>query len=133
MTKAGMAGATRTTDTYLDQTLAALADPVRRRAIELLHEKARRASDLARELRVSPSRMSQHLRILRRSGVIEDDGLEEDARVKLYRLKPQPFSALRSWIDEVERFWALELAAFRVHAERRSSREPSGGKRSKKG
>jgi DNA-binding transcriptional ArsR family regulator len=106
----------------LDQTLAALADPVRRRTIELLHAKPRRAGDLARELRVSPSRMSQHLRVLRRCGVIEDDGLEHDARVKLYRLKPQPFSGLRSWLDEVERFWTLELAAFKTHAERRGSR-----------
>jgi DNA-binding transcriptional ArsR family regulator len=106
----------------LDQTLAALADPVRRRTIELLHAKPRRAGDLARELRVSPSRMSQHLRVLRTSGVIEDDGLEHDARVKLYRLKPQPFSALRSWLDEVERFWTLELASFKAHAERRGSR-----------
>ena len=106
----------------LDQMLAALADPVRRRTVELLHARPRRAGDLARELRVSPSRMSQHLRMLRRSGMIEDDGLEEDARVKLYRLKRQPFAALRSWLDEVERFWTLELAAFKAHAERRGSR-----------
>jgi DNA-binding transcriptional ArsR family regulator len=115
----------------LDETLAALADPVRRRTIELLRAKPRRAGDLAAELRLTPSRMSQHLRVLRRSGVIEGDGLEEDARIKLYRLKPQAFSVLRTWIDEVERFWTLELAAFKAHAEGRVSRGTSGGRRSR--
>jgi DNA-binding transcriptional ArsR family regulator len=106
----------------LDDTLAALADPVRRRAIELLHGKPRRAGDLARELRVSASRMSQHLRVLRKSGLIEEDGLEHDARVRLYRLKRQPFSTLRSWLDDVERFWTLELASFKAHVERKTHR-----------
>jgi DNA-binding transcriptional ArsR family regulator len=115
----------------LDETLAALADPVRRRAIELLGGKPRRAGDLARELRVSRSRMSQHLRVLRRSGLVEDGGLEQDARAKLYRLKPRPFSALRAWLDEVEAFWTLELAAFKAHAERRGSRQASADKRSR--
>ena len=116
----------------LDETLAALADPVRRRTIELLLAKPRRAGDLAQELRLSPSRMSQHLRVLRRSGVIEDDGLEEDARIKLYRLKPQAFSALRSWLDEAQRFWILQLAAFKAHAEGSVSRGTSAGGRSKR-
>jgi DNA-binding transcriptional ArsR family regulator len=117
----GTSGLTGTSGGRLDDTLAALADPVRRRAIELLQERSWRAGDLARELRVSASRMSQHLRVLRRSGLIEDDGLEDDARVRLYRLKAQPFSALRNWLDDVERFWTLELAAFKAHAERRGS------------
>ncbi len=111
-------------DAALDLTLAALADPVRRRTIELLQGQPRRAGDLARELKVSASRMSQHLRVLRRSGLIEDDGLEEDARVKLYRLKPQPFCALRNWLEEVETFWSAELAAFKAHAERQRARRP---------
>jgi len=102
----------------LDATLAALADPVRRRAIELLKGKPHRAGDLARTLRVSASRMSQHLRVLRRSGLIEEHALEQDARVRLYRLNGEPFTALRGWLDEVARFWALELAAFKSHVER---------------
>lgn len=109
----------------LDDMLAALADPVRRRAIELLCGRPRRAGELARELRVSASRMSQHLRVLRRSGLIEEDGLENDARVRLYRLPAQPFSTLRGWLDEVERFWTLELASFKSHVERKSRRRTS--------
>jgi hypothetical protein len=38
--------------------------------------------------------------------------------VRVYRLRPEPFSALRGWLNEVEEFWATELAAFKAHAER---------------
>ena len=102
----------------LDQTLLALADPTRRRVIDLLRKKPQRAGDLAAALSMSPPRLSRHLRVLRKSGLIEDAGVEHDARVSLYRLKPEPFETLRDWLHEVEGFWTAELAAFKVHAER---------------
>jgi DNA-binding transcriptional ArsR family regulator len=113
----------------LDAMLAALADPARRRTIELLQSSPRRSGELAQELRVSASRMSQHLRVLRSSGLIEDNGVEHDARVKLYRLRPQPFAALRSWVEEVEAFWQGQLAAFKAHADSAAgrARELRGG------
>ena len=69
-------------------------------------------------MRLSPARTSQHLRVLRTSGVIAADGLGDDARVKLYRLLPAPFVTLGGWLDEVAKYWRLELAAFKAHAER---------------
>jgi len=101
----------------LDQTLAALADPARRGAVELLRRRPRRAGELAAALSVSAPRMSQHLGVLRRSGLIEADP-GPDARVRLYRLRAEPFAALRTWVEEVESFWSAELAAFKAHAER---------------
>jgi len=103
----------------LDETLIALADPTRRRVIDLLRKKPQRAGDLAAALSVSPPRLSRHLRVLRRSGLIEDSGVEHDARVAFYRLKPERFTLLREWLEDVEAFWAEELAAFKAHAERR--------------
>jgi DNA-binding transcriptional ArsR family regulator len=109
----------------LDETLLALADPTRRRVIDLLCRKPRRAGDLAAALDMSPPRLSRHLRILRRSGLIEDGGDEHDARVSLYRLKLESFDALQDWLQEVEAFWTAELNAFKAHAERtRSKRRP---------
>jgi len=102
----------------IDLTFAALADPTRRSAVELLRREPRRSGDLAAALHTSPAAMSRHLRVLRRSGLVEEDGLEDDARVRVYRLRPEPFSALRRWLDEVERFWTAELDAFKTHAER---------------
>lgn len=107
-----------TAENRLDEMFAALADPARRGVIDLLRKKPRRAGELATALSVSPARMSQHLRVLRESGLIEDDDVAGDARVRLYRLRPEPFSAIRGWLDEVEEFWTLELAAFKAHAER---------------
>ena len=105
-------------ESHLDQMFAALADPARRGVVDLLRKKPRRAGELANALSISAPRMSQHLRVLRKSGLIEDDDVESDARVRLYRLRQEPFSELRGWLDEVEEFWATELAAFKAHAER---------------
>ena len=106
----------------LDETLLALADPTRRRVVDLLRRKPQRAGDLAAALEVSPPRLSRHLRILRKSGLIEDCGVDHDARVSLYRLKPEPFERLKDWLQEVESFWTMELAAFKAHAERTRSK-----------
>jgi DNA-binding transcriptional ArsR family regulator len=103
----------------LDDTLAALADPSRRGVVDLLRRKPQRAGDLARALELSAPAMSRHLRVLRKAGLVEEQGLDDDARVRVYRLKPERFRALRSWAAEVEGFWAAELAAFKAHAERR--------------
>jgi DNA-binding transcriptional ArsR family regulator len=102
----------------LDRTLAALADPTRRGVIELLRRKPRRAGELAEALEMTPPAMSRHLRVLRKSGLVREELQEEDARVRIYSLRAEPFTALRRWIEEVETFWTRELAAFKEHAER---------------
>ena len=63
--------------------------------------------------------MSRHLRILRRAGLVEENELEDDARVRLYRLRQEPFLELRAWLDEVESFWEDQLQSFKEHVERR--------------
>ena len=102
----------------LDGTFGALSDPTRRGVIDLLRKEPRRAGDLADALGLSRPAMSKHLRVLRTSGLIEPAADDADARAKIYRLRPEPFSALRDWLEDVERFWTLELAAFKAHAER---------------
>jgi DNA-binding transcriptional ArsR family regulator len=101
----------------LDQTLAALADPTRRRVVDLLHERPRRAGELAIAAGMSPPAMSRHLRVLRRRGLVEEDRMENDARVRVYRLAPERFNELSAWLREVESFWTDQLDAFKLHAE----------------
>ena len=109
----------------LDRTFAALADPTRRRVVELLRKKPRRAGELAAAFGMSPPAMSRHLRVLRRTSLVEEDSPEEDARVRLYRLRPEKFAALRGWLEELEEFWSEQLGAFKEHAERtRKRRRP---------
>lgn len=106
----------------LDRTLGALADPTRRGVIELLRKKPRKASDLADELSMTRPAMSRHLRVLRKTGLVTERELENDARVRMYQLEREPFAALRTWLDEVEEFWSDQLAAFKAHAERRAKK-----------
>lgn len=101
----------------LDATLAALADPTRRSVVDLLRRRPRRAGELASACRTSPPAMSRHLRVLRRCGLVEEERVEEDARVRLYRLRPERFRDLQSWLAEIEAFWTDQLGAFRAHVE----------------
>jgi len=103
----------------VDRTLAALADPHRRRTIELLGEGPRPAGELARAMGLSPPAMSRHLKTLRLSGLVEEDHDGFDARVRIYRLKPGAMDALKDWLEETERLWASQLLAFKAHVERR--------------
>jgi DNA-binding transcriptional ArsR family regulator len=102
----------------IDRTLAALADPYRRRTIELLRQGPRRASDLARALELAPPAMSRHLRVLRQSGLVQEEHPEFDARVRIYSLRPGAIHELRDWLDHVEAMWTQQLSAFKSHLER---------------
>jgi DNA-binding transcriptional ArsR family regulator len=103
--------------TDLDRVLAGLAEPTRRRIVDHLRRGPRRAGQLAEACGTSMPAMSRHLRVLRRCGLVEGGGLEHDARVRLYRLRPEPLAALRAWLQHVEAFWSGQLAAFKTHAE----------------
>ena len=102
----------------LDQTLAALADPHRRRVVDLLSHGPRSSGDLARELELSPPAMSRHLRTLRQSGLVEESHPTFDARVRIYALRPEPMVHLLRWLEDAERLWSEQLAAFKAHIER---------------
>jgi DNA-binding transcriptional ArsR family regulator len=102
----------------LDRTLAALADPHRRQVIELLRERPRRAGELADAVGLAPPALSRHLRTLKAGGLIEDTHPAFDARVRIYRLRPQPMTDLKDWLERTEALWVEQLAAFKAHLER---------------
>jgi DNA-binding transcriptional ArsR family regulator len=107
----------------LDSTLTALADPARRAVVDLLQREPRCSSALAEDLELSRPAMSRHLRVLRQAGLVEEASLEHDARVRVYRLRREPFVALREWLQDVEGFWGDQLAAFKQHAEARGRKK----------
>ena len=102
----------------LDLTLAALADPHRRRVVDLLRERPRRAGELAQAVRVSFPAMSRHLKTLRKSGVVAEDRDEFDSRVRIYRLKPESMAELKTWLAETDALWARQLAALKAHLQK---------------
>jgi DNA-binding transcriptional ArsR family regulator len=103
----------------LDRTFVALSDPTRRAVVGLLREKPLRSSEIAAALAITRPTMSRHLQVLRKAGLVEEAALEDDARARMYRLRPERFSELRSWLDQVEAFWNDQLHAFKSHAERK--------------
>jgi DNA-binding transcriptional ArsR family regulator len=106
----------------LDATFAALSDPTRRAVVDLLRREPRRAGELSDALSMSPPAMSRHLRVLRECGLVEEQRPDEDARVRVLRLRAEPFDELRDWIEEVAQFWSGQLASFKAHAERTRAR-----------
>lgn len=102
----------------IDLTLAALADPARRRVVELLGEGPRRAGELALEVGLTPPALSRHLRMLKANGLVEEAHPAFDARVRIYTLRPQPMGDLKSWLEQTEALWTEQLAAFKAHLER---------------
>lgn len=103
----------------VDQTLAALADPHRRRAVELLGQRPRRAGELADALGLPAPAMSRHLRELKQSGLVEETHPEFDARVRIYALKDGAMADLKKWLADTERMWSDQLASFKAHVEKK--------------
>ena len=99
----------------LDRTFTALADPSRRRVVELLREQPRRAGELAAATGLQPSAMSRHLRVLRESRLVEEDHGGPDARVRVYRLRAEGMDELKRWLAETEALWSAQMAAFKAH------------------
>jgi DNA-binding transcriptional ArsR family regulator len=103
----------------VDKTFAALADPHRRHAVELLGERPRRAGELAAALGLPAPVMSRHLRQLKESGLVEETHPAFDARVRIYALKDGAMTDLKRWLADTEAMWATQLASFKAHVEKK--------------
>ena len=102
----------------LDRTLAALADPYRRRVVDLLRERPHRAGELAEATQLAFPLMSRHLKTLRESGLVAEDRDEFDSRVRIYRLRPEPMTELKTWLEETEALWGRQLVALKTHLQK---------------
>lgn len=100
----------------------ALADPTRRRVIELLSERPLRAGELSAAAGKSAPVMSRHLRVLLETGLIADERVPGDARLRVFRLRPEPVEALQAWLDQVQAHWNEQLGSFKRHVGKKSGR-----------
>ena len=91
--------------------LEALADPTRRRVFERLRAGPSPVGRLAIGLPVSRPAVSQHLKVLKEAGLVNE---EQDGTRRIYRIDPQGLGALRAWLDQ---FWDGALDAFKAEAE----------------
>jgi DNA-binding transcriptional ArsR family regulator len=116
----------------LATTFSALADPTRFRVVEALRRRELCAGELATNCSMSGPAMSRHLRVLRRSGLVEVVQTargENDARLRVYRLRPEPFLSVKDWIDHMQAFWNSQLTAFKSYAEHKQPSKRTKGSR----
>ena len=97
---------------------SALADPTRRRVVELLCDRPRRAGELADAAGTSAPVMSRHLRILLEAGFVADERVPGDARLRVFRLRREPVLALQAWLDQLQAHWNEQLGSFKRYVER---------------
>lgn len=102
----------------LDAVLSALADPHRRKVVDVLRGGPQRAGELSRLVGLSAPAMSRHLRQLKSCGLVGETHPDYDSRVRIYALRPQPLGELKTWLEQTERLWADQLASFKKHLER---------------
>jgi DNA-binding transcriptional ArsR family regulator len=91
----------------------ALADPTRRRVIELLGDRERRAGELAEAAGTSAPVMSRHLRVLLEAGLVADERVPGDARLRVFRLRREPVLEVQAWLDQLQAHWNEQLGAFK--------------------
>ncbi len=103
----------------MGSVLRALADPTRRRVVEILSEGPHRASDLADDLRVTAPTMSKHLRVLLQAGIVTDERPAGDARVRMFQVRTDSMIAVRAWLDQIQANWDHQLTSFKAHVERK--------------
>jgi DNA-binding transcriptional ArsR family regulator len=100
----------------------ALADPTRRKVIELLGDRERRAGELAAAAGTSAPAMSRHLRILLEAGFVADERVPGDARLRVFRLRREPVLALQAWLDQLQAHWNEQLGSFKRYVEEKDKR-----------
>ena len=87
-------------------TFEVLAEPNRRRILDLLRDEEQAVGALVTALTLSQPAVSKHLRVLRDAGLVES---RVDAQRRLYRIRPAPLQELDAWLDPYRRMWAASL------------------------
>ena len=91
-----------------------VAEPHRRRILDLLRERERPVGDLVSALHISQPAVSKHLRVLRDAGVVE---VRADAQRRVYRLRPEPLQEIDEWLTPYRAAWRDRLDALERHLE----------------
>jgi DNA-binding transcriptional ArsR family regulator len=94
------------------ELLAVLAEPTRRRILDLLLEQPRTVNQLVGELGTSQPSASKHLRVLREAGLVR---VHPDAQRRIYALRPHRLAELDAWLAPYRRLWEGRLDALEQH------------------
>ena len=104
---------------YMASTFEVLAEPTRRRILDLLREDERPVNELVHRLDISQPGVSKHLRVLRDAGLVE---VRQDAQRRLYRVRAEPLAEIEEWLAPYRRLWAGTLDALERHLDAKEDR-----------
>ena len=96
----------------MPETFEVLAEPSRRRILDLLRACERPVGELVAATALSQPAVSKHLRVLREAGLVE---VRVDAQRRIYRLRSEPLRAVDDWLAPYRRLWASSLDALEAH------------------
>ena len=96
--------------------LEALAEPSRRRIVELLQSGELSVSELVGSTGLAQPAVSKHLRVLREAGLVE---VRRQAQRRLYRIRPEPLAELDAWLEPYRRLWNERLDLLERHLKER--------------
>jgi DNA-binding transcriptional ArsR family regulator len=94
---------------------SAIADPTRRKLLDLLGNGEHTVNSLAGEFDVTLSAISQQLRLLREVGLVT---AHRSGRERRYRLCAEPLKQILEWVGQYERFWNSKLDALGDYLEK---------------
>lgn len=106
-------------------SFTALADPTRRRILELLGDGERAAGEIADRFAASPPAISQHLKVLRETGLVR---VRPDGQHRFYSLDPDGLGEVDAWLKRVRRFWGERLDALERELGKREASNQQGEK-----
>jgi DNA-binding transcriptional ArsR family regulator len=101
-------------------TFELLAEPNRRRILDLLRDGERPVGELVERLSMSQPAVSKHLRVLRDSGLVD---VRVDAQRRVYRLRPEALREVDAWIEPYRRLWDQRLDRLERHLQRMKDME----------
>jgi DNA-binding transcriptional ArsR family regulator len=93
-------------------TFEVLAEPTRRRILDLLRDGERSVGELVDRLTLSQPGVSKHLRVLRDAGLVQ---VRIEAQRRWYGLRPEPLTEIDAWLEPYRRLWAQHLDALEQH------------------
>src|SRR5262245_550041 len=93
-------------------TFEVLAEPNRRRILDLLRAHERPVGDLQRALASSQPAVSKHLRVLRDAGFVD---VRADAQRRVYRLRVEPLREIDAWLEPYRALWSSRLDDLERH------------------
>jgi DNA-binding transcriptional ArsR family regulator len=99
-------------------TFDVLAEPTRRRILDLLLDKERPVGDLVKRLKLSQPGVSKHLRVLRDAGLVS---VRTEAQRRIYGVQPEPLAEVAEWLEPYRRLWAERLNALERHLDEEAS------------